>query len=171
MQKDNHFVSVFRFIRHRALPLLFFCVLGLLLGTLLAAHADESVFSWMRRVHFDQVSIVFSLAAQLLPFLIAAYAVSISRPWLLYTVCGCRLFCFAYLGALVWNAFGTAGWLVRFLLFFCDIFLVPLLCWYCFRRVMGEYDEKKELLTCIGIAAITVLLNWLFFSPLLARIL
>ncbi len=171
MQKDNHIQAVFRWIRHPALPLFALGIMSLILGTLFAANANIAIFSLMRRAKFSRLSIVLSLASQLLPFLIAAYAVSTSRLWLMHTACCCRLFSFAYTGALVWIAYGSAGWLVRFLVFFSDIFLVPLLCWFCFRRVMGENDGKIELLICVGIAAITVILQCLFISPFLARIL
>ncbi len=170
MQKDAHIQVYFRWIRHPALPLFVFGTLGLILGTLLAANADTSIFALMRQAQFRPVSIAMSFASQLLPFLIAAYAASISRPWLLHSACGCKLFSFAYTGALVWIAFGSAGWLVRFLVFFSDIILVPLLCWFCFRRAMGEYDDGKDLLLCIGISVITALFNCLFISPLLAKI-
>ena len=171
MQKDIRIQAIFRRITHPAFLLFAFGALGLMLGTLLAASADTSLFPLMRQVAFNPVSIVTSLAAQLLPFLIAAYAVSISRPWLLTTVCSYKLFSFAYTGALIQIAFGSAGWLVRFLFLFSDIILVPCLCWYCFRRTMGEYDGKKDFGICVGIAAATALISYLIISPFLAKIL
>ncbi len=170
MQKNIRIQALFCGICHPAFSLFFFGSVGLIFGTLFAANANSSIFPMMRQVDFGPVSIVFHLVAQLLPFLIAAYAASLSRLWLLNAVCGCELFSFAYMGALVWIAFGSAGWLVRFLFLFSDIILSPVLCWYCFRRLMGDCDEKKDLLICIGITAITALINCLFISPFLAKI-
>lgn len=170
MHKDIHIQAIIHRLKHPAFRLFVFCGVGLILGTLLAAYADSSLFSWMRRAVLEPVSIVMSLAALLLPFLIAAYAASISRLWLINLVCGCKLFLFAYTGTLIWTAFGAAGWLIRFLLLFSDIILIPVFCWYCFRRLTGEFDEKKDFWSCIGIFVITALLNCLFISPFLVKI-
>ncbi|MBQ8768636.1 MAG: hypothetical protein IJZ15_03160 [Oscillospiraceae bacterium] len=170
MHKDIRFKAFFVWIRHPAFALLLWSVMGLILGTLFAAFADISCFSLMRQAVTAPVSIVVSFASQLLPFLIAAYAVNISGLWLLYTVCSCKLFSFAYTGSLIWVAFGSAGWLVRWLFLFSDIILVPVLCWYCFRRTLGDSSEKKDFRICIGFAVITALINCLFISPFLAKI-
>jgi len=171
MQKDIRFWTYFRWIKHPAF-LLFLCSgLCLVLGTLFAAQADVTGLSLMRLAASCRVSIVCHLASQLLPFLIAAYAVNISGLWLLYTVCSCKLFSFAYMGTLIMNAFGSAGWLVRSLFLFSDIILVPMLCWYCARRVLADSDsEKKDFWICIGVAVVTALINWLFISPFLVKI-
>ena len=170
MQKDIHIQALFRGICHPAFSLFIFGSVGLILGTLLAANANSSILPMMRLSDFGSVSIVFHLVAQLLPFLIAAYAVSISRRWLLNAVCSCKLFSLAYTGALIWIAFGSAGWLVRFLFLFSDIILSPVFCWYCFRRLMGDFDEKKDIWICLGITVITALIYCLFISPFLAKI-
>ena len=170
MQKDIRFQAIIHKIQHPVFKLCCFGCIALILGTLFAAFADASVFSVMRRAAFAPVSIVMSLAAQLIPFLIAAYAASILRLKLIYAVCGCKLFFFAYTGALIWIAFGSVGWLIRFLFLFSDIILVPLFCWYCFRRTMGGFDEKKDLWICVGVCVITALLNCLFISPFLVKI-
>jgi len=170
MQMDIHFRALLRRMRHPAFSLFFFGILGLIFGNSLAANADISSFSLMRQAVSGPVSIVMSMASQLLPFLIAAYAASISRLWLLYAACGFRLFSFSYIGALVCIAFGSAGWLVRALFLFSDIILTPVFCWYCFRLAMGEYDGRKDLWICIGITAVTALFSCLFISPFLAKI-
>ena len=170
MQKDIRIQALFRGIRHPALSLIFFGGVGLVFGSLLAAKANSSIFPMMRQADLGSVSIVLHLVAQLLPFLIAAYAASISRLWLLNAVCGCKLFSFSHTGTLIWIAFGSAGWLVRFLFLFSDIILSPVLCWYCFRRLMGDCDEKNDLRICIGITVITALIYCLFISPFLAKI-
>ena len=170
MHKDIRFQAIFRGMKHPAYILFCFGCIGLILGTLFAAYADPSIFPVMCRAVFEPVSIVLSGAAQLLPFLIAAYAASISRLRLINIVCGCKLFLFAYTGSLIWSAFSAAGWLIRSLLLFSDVILVPCLCWYCFRLVMGDWDERKDFGICLGILVITALLNCLFISPFLVKI-
>ena len=171
MQMVTSLKASFRRIWHPASALFFFGTLSLILGALLAARAETSAFSLMRLAVPSLVSIVPLLALQLLPFLIAAYAVSISGPWLLTVVCSFKLFFFSYFGTLIWIAFGAAGWLVRFLLLFSDIILIPVLCWYCFRRMAGEYPEKNDLGFCLGAVLLTALINCYFISPFLAKIL
>ena len=170
MHKDIRLRTLIFRVRHPACLLFFFGSCGLVIGSLLAANADASCFSLMRRIQFETVSIVPSLASQLLPFLIAAYAASISQYRLIYVVSCCKLFSFAYIGSLVWMSFGTAGWLVRFLLLFQDIILIPLYCWFCFRRTMDQGDEKADLWICIFACVLTALIHCLFISPFLASI-
>lgn len=170
MQRDIRFQALLRRIRHPAFVLLLCCTAGLLFGILLAMLADTSIFSLMRRMELKPVSIVMCLAVQVLPFLITAYAASLSQLWLLNTACCFKLFFFSYTGAMIRLAFGSAGWLVRFLFLFSDIILIPCMCWFCFRRVMGEYDAKKDFWICIGILAMTSLVDCLFISPFLAKI-
>lgn len=170
MQRDIRFRTIVCRIKQPTFLLFVFSGASLVFGTLLAAFADNSSFSWMRLAADSRLSIVCLFAVQLLPFLIAAYAVHISRLWLLYTVCGCKLFIFAYMGAFIFMAFGSAGWLVRWLLLFSDIILVPLLCWFCYRCILGRDDShNRDFWLCIGIVAVTGMINLLFISPLLAR--
>ena len=169
MHKDIRILAVISRLKHPAVLLFCFGLVSLIAGTLLAVRADSSAFSLMRQAVISPVSIVCHLALQLLPFLIAAYAVSISRSWLLYTVFSCKLFSFAYTGTLVWIAFGSAGWLVRFLILFSDIILVPVFCWFCTKRLMKS-DGAKDLWLCMGLTVITVLMNLFIFSPFLVKI-
>ena len=170
MQRDIHFPAIVRRLKHPAFLLIVFSGTSMVLGTLLAAFSDNSSLSWMRLAADSRLSIVCLFAVQLLPFLIAAYAVQISRLWLTYAVCSCKLFLFSCMGALIWAAFGSAGWLVRWLLLFPDLILVPVLCWFCFRCVLGrENARRRDFWLCIGVVAVTVMINLLFISPLLAR--
>ena len=170
MQKDIRLQAFFVWIKHPAFALFLWSGTGLILGTLFAAFADTSYVPLMRLAASSPVSILCHLASQLLPFLIAAYAVNISGLWLLYTVCSCKLFFFAYTGALIWIAFGSAGWLVRSLFLFSDIILVPVLCWYGYRRAIGNLSEKNDFWLCIGIATATALIYCFSISPFLVKI-
>ncbi len=170
MQKVIRFQAVFLRVFGPAFVYVLLCGASLIFGTLLAVRADSSVYPLMRRAASGSVSIVCHLATQLLPFLIAAYAAYISRRWLLHTVCAVRLFSFTYIGALIWISFGSAGWLIRFLILFSDIILVPFLCWYGFRRAAGYDSDRRDFWICMGATVGTALINCLFISPLLVKI-
>ena len=171
MHLRSGFRSLICRMKHPAFSFLFFCGSSLVLGTFLAAFADSSAFSWMRLAIYSRLSIVCYLVAQFLPLLIAAYAVVISKLWLLHFICSCKLFSIAFMGSLIWIAFGSAGWLIRLLFLFSDILLVPVLFWFCFRRVMAYRNgSKRDFGICICVITVVSLINLLFISPFLERI-
>ena len=171
MRKDIRLHHLIACIRHPAFLLFFWGSVGLILGTVIAAHADLYFVSWMRSAVLSRESIICLASAQLLPFLIAAYAVYISSFGILYATCSCRLFVFSYIGSLVGIAFGSAGWLVKLLFLFIDVTVVPCLCWFCFQRtVLRGASFKRDLWISIGISIAAVLLDYLLISPFLVRI-
>ena len=68
-------------------------------------------------------------------------------------------------------AFGDAGWLVRSLYQFSDLFLVPVLCWFSLRYISGDRPlVRKDLLTVL-IGCVTVCsLDLCFISPFLVKL-
>lgn len=144
--------------------------IGLFLGTYCGVIADASIFSLMRHTVFCRMSIVCLIASQLLPFLIAAYAAFISNRILLLSVCAGKMFLFGFVGYLVFAAFGSAGWLIRFLFLFSDVFLVPILCYFCLRidRKMASVGRELIIAGCHVIAI--VILDTYFFSDILEKL-
>lgn len=146
-------------------------VLGILLGTLSAVNADDSLLAMMRRAADSQVSIVTLLLSAVLPFLIAAYAVFINRYAIFYAVCAGKAFAFSYCAAVIFRAFGSAGWLVQPLLQFSDTVLSILFCWFCFRRCGGDrFDGKADLAVCMIISAAVVVIDSLLVSSFLGTL-
>ena len=155
-------------------PVTLFCLswcAGLLFGTLFAAAAGLEYFALMRPIRNSRVSIVCLIAAQLLPFLSAAYAAHISKSWIVIAVCACKVFSFAFCGYLVWSCFGSAGWLIRLLFLFTDICMVPVLCWFSLRRISGRsISAKKDLFVCVGLAVLITSFDYTVISPFLAQV-
>lgn len=110
---------------------------GLLMGSIVAAQAQESIASWMRTAEFQRVSIVSLLSVTCLPFLISALAVMISQTWLLFPICFLKAFCFGFCATGVSCVFGSAGWLVCGLLLFTDLCSMPLLIFWWLRYLDG----------------------------------
>lgn len=157
------------FIRRIRLAALAFCwCSGLMLGLHYAYRADSTYFLLMRMAASCRVSIVGLLTAVFLPFLLSALAVYISRPELLLPVCFLKAFSFSCSAAAVSAAFGSAGWLIRFLLNFSECCTLPLLCLFWIRHISGvKRPAGRDFLICC-IAVLTIgALDYLLISPYL----
>lgn len=140
-----------------------FCWLaGLVCGILVCLSAGSSLSSWMRSTVFGSVSIVSLLFAAILPFLLSAFAVYISKPALLLVICFCKAFLFSFVSLGVYQAFGSAGWLIRLLLLFSDCMLIPLLFWYWHRHLMSKCSFC--VWESVFVLALSVLIGSIDFS-------
>ncbi len=157
------------FLRRKRVQLWLVWLLGLSLGTVLAAYADPSCFSLMRSAASCRMSIVGLVASVLLPFLFSAYAVTISRPELVLGICACKAFSFAYCGQIARMAYGTAGWLVQPLLQFTAICTLPVFCGFCLRHIAGgKATARRDLGLCLGLAVLIAGVDYFVVSPFLA---
>jgi len=130
---------------------------GLVFGCILYLLTGPFVMLLMRGVLHGTVSIVSLLTSLLLPFLIAAFAVYISRPWLLIlfgTAKACLL-SFVSLGILL--CYGSAGWLLRLMLMFSDLIGAVLLYGFISRHLRpgirfcaGEVFALTSLCVLVG---------------------
>ena len=144
---------------------------GLLAGTIYAASASTQYFLLMRMAPQSHVSIVGLATAVLLPFLITAFAVYRDRPWVLYPICFAKVFVFASCGFGITAAYGTAAWLIRFLLQFSDICSVPILCWFAMGHVAGRKKSwKRDIRICLMLDIAIICLDLWYISPFLALI-
>ena len=112
----------------RLLP--FVWLSGLVCSFFLYVRAAPDFLSLMRGI--TSVSIVGLFFAALLPFLIAAFAVLIFKPWLLLAAAFLKIFFFGLVSVSLLMDMGTGGWLVRILLMFHEILNIPI--FYIFLR-------------------------------------
>jgi hypothetical protein len=116
------------------------------------------------------VSIV-GLFAVLLPFLFTAAAAIISNHWLYHCLALIKAFLFSYHACIVSAAFGSAGWLIRYLLLFTDACTVPVLLWLwmqgtdCHPRL-----QLRRTLVCSMISAIVGMIDFCVVSPFLVML-
>lgn len=110
---------------------------GLLCGAFALLSADNRIISLMRSVALAPVSIVGLLCAILFPFLFSASAVYFSKPGWLFPISFGKAFLFAYVSTGIVQAFGSAGWLIRFLLLFGNCASIPVLYWFWLRHLPG----------------------------------
>ena len=80
--------------------------LGLLTGMIAAADLDDLFLPLMRPVG---VSIFRQIAAILLPFLFAAIAAYLDKPYLLHMICFFKVITFGFCSMLIYRAYGSAA--------------------------------------------------------------
>lgn len=152
--------------------LAFFWFLGLAFGILFFLLSGDSFVSLMRGTLTSSVSIIRVLCVSLLPFLLSAFAVFISEPRLLLLICFGKAFLFSFVSFGVIQAFGSAGWLVRWLLLFSDCASVPVLYWFWLRNISG--NSRFCFWEICGFLSMELLIgsiDYCLVSPFLARLL
>ena len=92
--------------------LAFLLLIGFSFGIYTASISPFSFLSLMRGITLDPVSIVRMLCAVLLPFLIAAFAVLLSKPSILHLLLFTRAFLQGFSLYGICNCFTRNGWIV-----------------------------------------------------------
>lgn len=144
--------------------------LGLFSGVLFSMSASDSLGSTMRAAAGGCVSISGLLSAILLPLLFSAFAVYIFKPTLLIPIAFLKAFVFAFLGVGILGAYGSAGWLIRLLLMFSDILMLPLLWWYWLRAFSGPKRRVFDTSVAAVYALLVGSIDYCVISPFLANL-
>lgn len=150
--------------------LAFLWLAGLGAGFLFSRCASDTLLSLMRQAPMCPVSIVWRLVYNALPFLIAAFAVSISGNKLLFALCWIKIFLFSSFAFSSVAAFGSAAWLVRLLLQFSDLCLLPVLYWFA-SRLLGQGRLARDLGICLALASLIGAVDQSCIAPFLMAIL
>ena len=149
------------------------CILlfGYLIGTFLSAETPVTFYTLMRSAASSPVSIVGSLISAFLPFLLAFVVVHCGKPALLYFILFCKAVALSHCSMCCHLAFGSGGWLVRLLLQFSDILLLPLLCRFAIHYLRQSKPLRKyDIFVCSCAAAFVAIINFCFISPYLAML-
>ena len=152
--------------------LLAFCwIAGLVCGIWVCLSAGSSFSSWMRSTVYGSVSIVSLHFVTILPFLLSAFAFFISSPALLLAICFCKAFFLSFISLGVYQAFGSAGWLIRHLLLFSDCMSAPLLYWYWRHHLLSNDSFCVWKSACVLALSILIgSINYCIISPFLASL-
>ena len=145
--------------------------LGIVLGYMAAVSAQSVITDVVQRCTSVEMSIIGGLAVTVLPFLMSAFAVSFSEPWLLLIFSTYKAFSFSFSAWGVCFAFGQSGWLVLFLFLFSDLLMIPLLYLYWLRHIRGDRAAniwELPLLICISLLVGAV--DYRFVAPFLASL-
>ena len=144
---------------------------GLLFGAAMFLSAGNHILPWMRGVPYGSVSISGLLCVTALPFLFSAFAVYISEPRLLLLVSFGKAFLFSYVSLGILSCFGSAGWLIRWLLMFSDLMFLPALYWFWQRHISGSFRfSGTESLLMLSFCMLVGSIDYCCVSPLLAEL-
>lgn len=145
--------------------------LGFLLGLLIAVNGNPAFFSLMRTAASSRMSIVGLLTVTILPFLLSVIVIVCSRPFLVPVICFIHAFTFGYCACGVAVAFGSAGWLVRWLMLFSAGCTSPLLYWFWLRHISGTAKSVwNDFAFCAVIVFFITCLDFRFIAPFLANL-
>lgn len=142
---------------------------GLLFGVFVFRFAGDRLDSLMRGALTGAVSIVGLLGVTVVPFLFSAFAVSLSKPALLFPVSFINAFLFCFVSLRMMRCAGSAGWLIRWLLCFSGSVFAPVLYLYWQRHLTRPFSglEAAGMLSlCLLIGSI----DYRLISPFWARL-
>ena len=146
-------------------------VLGILMGCGAAKSASSVLTVLLRGCVTADMTLWGIVSVTMLPFLLSAFAVSFSEPWLLLFISTFKAFSFSFCAWGVCLAFGHSSWLVLFLLLFSDFLLIPLLVFYWLRHIRGDIlSPPWELPLFLGIALGVGYIDYRYIAPFLASL-
>jgi len=153
---------------HSGIFLAFISCLGWIIGSAIARHIGGDHAVLMMQASCIPVTLIGALVSAWLPFVLGTAAVRFVAPELLYGLCFLDSLLFAVGCHSISVAFGSAGWLIRLLLLFTDLFTLPLLLWFSYacltrRRLHGSF-------ACFVLSAAVGCVDYCFVSPFLAML-
>ena len=154
-------------LHQRRLMLLVFWGLGTILG-IAFSYCSQPLLPLMRRTVSSSVSIVGLGAVLFLPYLLTVSAVLFSRTGILLGIAFVKPLFFCMCAAAIDQAFGDAGWIIRFLLLFSDTASLPVLFWLIWRCLDGSRSARMlDFIPAAGILVMIGLTDYFLIAPFL----
>ncbi len=164
------FISVRPLRKYPSLKLAFFWIAGLFVGLGLFGLSGISPESLLRESMMGPVSAEALLVRVMVPFLICVAGILLDQHWLIYVCAFCKAVLLAFASMCTMIAFGSGGWLIRFLFLFTDTLMCVV--WYGFwmdSLSRTSFSTVKAMFLCaVGFFIAGVDLR--VISPLLMRI-
>ena len=145
------------------------CLAGAGLGILFSASAAEQYVSLMRMAPGRPVSIVSSAVAVFLPFLISAFLIVHSKPWLVYTICATCICSTTASGWALYHAYGSAAWLVRLLMQLPHYYAICGILFLSIKRFMRTLRWRTIVYVAV-VLAVLGMIDYYVCSPFLAEL-
>lgn len=144
---------------------------GIILGTTLGAEDSAIYFSLMRRSVATPVSIVGLGVCCALPFLFTAAVAWTGYLRLIYFFSFFKGYTVGFTGAICLTSYGTGGWLIRLLLLFPQLAVLPALWFIWLKLCRGENTFSVcGICSLIGYLLAAFLVNYFLVAPFLARL-
>ena len=164
-------VGCWIFCKRAFFLLAFVWFLGLESGRFYAAQSNNTYLLLMRVAAMTRPSIIGLAVSVLLPFLITIGSVYFARPSIIYILAFLWAELFGYSSACLQLMFGSAGWLIRLLLFFTDGWAILLLLWIWLRWIGGGARQAiREITFCGILCSVVWIIDYFVVSPFLGML-
>lgn len=148
--------------------LAFYSLCGTSLGILVAYQSDPALFYLIRLAICSRVSIVDLSFIILLPFLITAVIIYMSKPFYFIALSFFKAFTFSLTITFIHLVFGTYGYLISAVYLLPCAVVLLLLHVYWVRNLIGSHTTAiKDLLLCSAISIAFAVIHTNIFSPTL----
>ena len=144
-------------------------ILGSVIGLLLAVNCDPSVIYGIRGILAGEFSVWRMIFVIISPLVISFLAISHFSIWLLIPIAFVKGMAYAFVSALVFIAWGSAGWLIRLLLIFSDTVSAPVLLYFWLSSCRsGSKDLGLRFIPAASWIILACAIDYRYVSPLLA---
>ena len=166
--KSNFFVTW----RRCSIPtIVFSLILGLHTGILLCVRSGPTFFSLMHNVASESMSLVGCLSLGLIPLLVCAVCIHLGAGCIIPIVLWAKGLSFGFVSCLAFRAFGSAGWLIHFLLFSLRQIQLIILILFCIRFCcQEEVPGFRYIFPYFAASAALCVADYLIIAPFLAEI-
>ena len=157
-------------LTRRILTIIWLC--GLLFGALFSLFSGAPDQEVIRSALHSRVSFFSLFSALILPLLITALLVYLSKLYFLFPLVFLKAFAFASIGTGFLNSFDSSSWLVHCFAMFSDILILPVL-WYLWLHAFSyKRDVTLRHITAAVIVVLSVCyIDCFWVAPFLANLL
>ena len=152
-----------------AFALAFIWALCLTIGVCLGVNCPQPYLRVLYYAAGSPLTVSGLLISVLLPYGLCMYGTYWKRRWLVYISCSIKILTFAFCSAALSVAFGSSGWLIRFLFQFSDFMTLGVFCWFCMRSVMN-IARKQDFIISFIVYLMVGVLDYCIVSPFLVML-
>ena len=162
-----HFANLFR--KYAVSVLACSWIAGLFLGIFISGKVSLDLD--ILAVAFQNRSSIILMTVMLLPVVASVFVQYAQQLWMLPLVAFLKSFSFAYVSRIIFIHFGSAGWLIQFLVMFSDCILLPVLWWFWCRLLQDKQRSSISLaVLMIFLTIIITVFEDFFIFPILSAL-
>ncbi len=157
----------------RLSPILFWIVwtFGLLSGLYVVSESNDSARSVFLLFLSSRSTLVGLILTQMFPLVFSCFIFWLSKPNLIHLVIFIKAFLFAYCAFGIVLAYGTAGWMIRWIILFSSsCSTLPLLWFWCRNFTKKGESYCQDLLVCAFSLILICVFDYLAVLPLAKRL-